>query len=381
MKKVMKIKWLMFVLTSILSVSFAAAQTTAPAAPAASSMSVPINTVLCTIAVVLLLIIVVLAMTVNSAVDLYKKRKADASSIAKNVSLLIGFLLLSSMTFAQDAAAAAPAADNSSAHVAKIYFYSFIILIVVEIFAILFLLKTLRFLTGIEQLKAQRIAAGQESSLWEKMNKMKPIEEEASLDTGHSYDGIRELDNITPPWFTAAFLGTILFAIVYLYQNHISHSMPTQEEEFEVEMRQAKALQDSLLKLQGNNIDESNVKMLGDAEIASGQKLYMSNCSACHGDKGQGGVGPNLTDDYWLHGGKINDVFKSIKYGIVEKGMKSWKDDFSPNQIAQLASYIKTLKGTNPPGAKEKQGVLYDESADASAAGADAATTDSTQTK
>jgi cytochrome c oxidase cbb3-type subunit 3 len=67
-------------------------------------------------------------------------------------------------------------------------------------------------------------------------------------------------------------------------------------------------------------------------------------------------VGPNLTDDYWLHGGQVNQVFSTIKYGVPEKGMKSWKDDFSPKQIAQLASFIKTLHGTNPPGAKEAQG-------------------------
>ena len=99
--------------------------------------------------------------------------------------------------------------------------------------------------------------------------------------------------------------------------------------------------------------------MLDAAGIASGMKLYNTNCGACHGDKGQGGVGPNLTDAYWLHGGSISHVFKSIKYGIVDKGMKSWKEDFSPTQIAQLASFIESIQGTNPPGAKEKQGDLY----------------------
>ena len=77
---------------------------------------------------------------------------------------------------------------------------------------------------------------------------------------------------------------------------------------------------------------------------------------------GGGSVGPNLTDEYWLHGGGINNIFKSIKYGWPDKGMKSWKDDFSPNQIAQLASYIITLKGTTPAAPKEKQGELYNDS-------------------
>ena len=86
-------------------------------------------------------------------------------------------------------------------------------------------------------------------------------------------------------------------------------------------------------------------------------------CAPCHGAEGQGVVGPNLTDDYWLHKGSVKDVFKTIKYGVPEKGMKSWKDDFSPVQIAQIASYIKSLHGSKPANAKEPQGELYKEDA------------------
>ncbi|HPN20015.1 MAG TPA: cbb3-type cytochrome c oxidase N-terminal domain-containing protein, partial [Chitinophagales bacterium] len=202
----------------------------------------------------------------------------------------------------------------------------------------------------------------------------KPLEEEDNMDTGHNYDGIRELDNITPPWFIAGFAATILFAAVYLYRFHIAESALTQEQELAIEMKDAQILQDSLLKLEGNKVDENSVAMLDATGIAAGKKLYDMNCVACHGDKGQGGVGPNMTDEYWIHGGSIKDVFKSIKYGWVEKGMKSWKDDFSPTQIAQLSSYVESLKGTNPPGAKEKQGELYVEEAVATV-------TDSTKAK
>ena len=89
--------------------------------------------------------------------------------------------------------------------------------------------------------------------------------------------------------------------------------------------------------------------------------MFKASCAACHGQLGEGTVGPNLTDDYWLHGGSVQDVFKSIKYGWVEKGMKSWKEDLSPMQIAQVTSYIKSLKGTNPANAKAPQGDLYTE--------------------
>ena len=100
---------------------------------------------------------------------------------------------------------------------------------------------------------------------------------------------------------------------------------------------------------------------MGAGDIAQGAAVYAQNCVACHGDKGQGGVGPNLTDDYWLHKGGIKEIFYSIKYGWQEKGMKSWKDDFSPIQIAQLTSFVKTLHGTNPPMPKAQQGELYTE--------------------
>jgi cytochrome c oxidase cbb3-type subunit 3 len=135
------------------------------------------------------------------------------------------------------------------------------------------------------------------------------------------------------------------------------------------------------LKKGANNVDETNVVMLSDAEIGEGAALYAKNCIACHGDKGQGGVGPNLTDDYWIHKGGIKDIFYSIKYGWQEKGMKPWKDDFSPSQIAQLSSFIRTLKGTNPPAPKEKQGELYTEEASAPVADSSSTTKTDTTTK
>lgn len=335
-----------------------AAAATPPVAAASGGLTLSVNTVLCTVAVVLLLIIVVLAATVNNAIELYKHNKPKSGGSAKNAVLFIGFLLLTFSAFAQGPAAtvAAPAASDWTP---KLYFYGFSIIILIEVAIIFFFIKALRFLTGIEEYRKSSPEAKKEKSLWETINQFKPLDDEGNMDTGHNYDGIRELDNITPPWFTVSFIATIIFAMIYLYRYHVAHSAPMQIEEFEIEMKAAQAQQDSLLKLQGNQVDENSVAMLDAAGIAGGGKLFAMNCAACHGDKGQGGVGPNLTDAYWIHGGSIKDVFKSIKYGWVEKGMKSWKDDFSPVQIAELASFIESLKGTNPPGAKEKQGELY----------------------
>jgi cytochrome c oxidase cbb3-type subunit 3 len=106
-------------------------------------------------------------------------------------------------------------------------------------------------------------------------------------------------------------------------------------------------------------VDEKTVTLADATGIAEGDKLFHSNCYACHGAKGEGGVGPNLTDNYWLHGGTINDVFKTIKYGWPDKGMQAWEKMYSPIQIKNLASYIKTLAGTNPPNPKAPQGDLF----------------------
>lgn len=383
-----KLKYALFLLISIFSASIGFAQTTAAAPAASSSFSVEVNTILCAIAIILLFIVIVLAMTVNTAIEFYKQKKetGNNSSVLKNVTIFLGLILLSQVAFSQTAfspdpattaAAASKAAASTALWEGKLYFWGFITVIIAEVAIILFFIRTLRFLTGIDSFKKSRALEGKEKTIWETINQFKPLEEEDNMDTGHNYDGIRELDNITPPWFIAGFAATIIFAAIYLYRYEVAHSAPSEIEEYETSVHDAKILQDSLLKLEGNKVDENTVVMLGASDIDAGKKLFALNCVACHGDKGQGIVGPNLTDDYWLHGGSIHDVFKTIKNGWVEKGMKSWKDDFSPTQIAQLASFVKSLKGSNPPGAKEKQGELYVEEV----AKAPNAKTDSTKTK
>jgi cytochrome c oxidase cbb3-type subunit 3 len=303
-----------------------------------------------------------LGSTVNSAIELYKSKQKNSGNIVKSILMLLGYMLLSAQLFGQTTTPDR-VVSNSSYFSAMIVTYGFIAVIAVELLSILLLIKALRFLTGIEKRKENEPVKKSSISVWQKINQFRPLEEEGNMDTGHDYDGIRELDNVTPPWFTMGFLASIVFAIIYLYRYEFAHTAPSQLQEYTMEVNEAKILQDSMLKLEGNKVDENTVAMLGIADIASGGKIYSSNCLPCHGDKGQGIVGPNLTDDYWLHGGSVKDVFKSIKYGWTEKGMKSWKDDFSPVQIAQLASYVKSLRGTNPPGAKPKQGELFSENA------------------
>ena len=195
---------------------------------------------------------------------------------------------------------------------------------------------------------------------WEKINSFKP--EGMVTDTGHNYDGIRELDNRLPRWWVYGFIGCIVFAIIYLYRFEVVHTAPSTIQEYEIAMVDAANEKEEYLKNAASKVDENSVVMLTDVmALGEGKKLFGASCSPCHGVEAQGVVGPNLTDDYWLHQGGVKDVFKVIKYGVPEKGMKAWKDDFSPVQMAQLSSYIKSLHGSKPAGAKEPQGEEHKE--------------------
>ena len=133
------------------------------------------------------------------------------------------------------------------------------------------------------------------------------------------------------------------------------------EQEYQTEMAIATKQIEEYRKKAGDMVDEKTVTLADAKGIEEGAKIYAQSCIACHGGKGEGGVGPNLTDNYWLHGGTISDIFKVIKIGVPEKGMQSWEKTYSPEQIQNLASYIKTLAGTNPPNAKGPQGDLLEE--------------------
>lgn len=199
--------------------------------------------------------------------------------------------------------------------------------------------------------------------LMKKLTDTVPIEKEASIVLGHDYDGVRELDNNLPPWWKGVFYASIIFAPVYLYFNHFDDSAASSQEHYVMEMEAAEDEVKAFLATQKNAIDESNVTLLADADaLSNGNIIYQSKCAVCHGKLGEGGIGPNMTDEYWLHGGSISDVFKTIKQGVPEKGMIAWKNDLRPRDMQEVASFIKSLAGTNPPNPKEAQGEIYSES-------------------
>ena len=195
-------------------------------------------------------------------------------------------------------------------------------------------------------------------AVWDKLLSLRPLAEEKDLLIEHSYDDIQELDNPVPAWFMYLFYATIIFAVGYILIYPVFRIGPNQYEEYNKEMVQADIARKLYLSKSANQVDENTVRLVHDpATLAAGQTVFKTNCVACHGDHAQGVVGPNLTDDYWLHGGKIGDLFKTVKYGVLTKGMPAWEKILSPKQIADVVDYVKSLHGTNPPGAKAPQGV------------------------
>ncbi|MFN4082363.1 MAG: cbb3-type cytochrome c oxidase N-terminal domain-containing protein [Bacteroidia bacterium] len=271
----------------------------------------------------------------------------------KKLMLTAGIGLLSLMVQAQE--------TESAIGFGQVMLIINIVLLVVA----LILINLLSY--SIKQIK-QGVKPGQVYiSWWERFAALKSEKTEEELDLHEDYDGIRELDNPTPPWFNFIFYTTIIFAVIYLINYHVIGYSSLQEKEYDEEVAEAKIAKENYLKKVGNLIDENSVTYLTDnATIDEGKKVYMQNCKVCHGEFGEGLVGPNLTDDYWLHGNTINDIFKTIKYGVPQKGMVAWQNSLTPVQIQQVSSFILTLKGTNPANAKEPQGVKV-ESNDATA--------------
>jgi cytochrome c oxidase cbb3-type subunit III len=177
--------------------------------------------------------------------------------------------------------------------------------------------------------------------------------------TDHEYDGIQELDNPAPAWFQFLFYFTIAFAIVYMINYHLTGKQNTSNDEYLQEMTIAQMQKDELIKT-GALINESNVVALTDkADLDKGKEIFAANCVNCHAADGGGGVGPNLTDQNWIHGGGIKNIFTTIKYGVPAKGMITWQSQLNPKQIQQTASYVLTLQGTKPANPKAPEGSIW----------------------
>lgn len=195
---------------------------------------------------------------------------------------------------------------------------------------------------------------------YEKQLDSKPMIKEETILLDHEYDGIKELDNNLPPWWKNLFYLTIIFAVGYMLYYHVFDG-PTQEMEYDREVAAANIAIAEYKKNNPDLIDASTVEMLTDAsDINAGKSIYDTNCAVCHRPDGGGGIGPNLTDEYWILGGDIASVYNVVSEGgRAGKGMVAWKGELNPLEIAQVSSYILMLQGTDPADAKGPEGDLY----------------------
>ena len=247
------------------------------------------------------------------------------------------------------------------------FFMLLVLLILIAIELILRSIENVMFQTLSEEAKERYLATKNKktewkwaSNLYERLTRSRTIESEGEIIMDHNYDGIRELDNVLPPWWVYMFYVTIIFGAIYLVRFHIAGAYD-QELEYEQEVAAAKIAIEEYKKTAKNLVDVNTVEFLADAsDLSTGQKIFTTNCVACHMADGGGGIGPNLTDEYWILGGGIKNVFNTISEGGRDgKGMVAWKQSLKPVEMAQVASYILTLGGTAPANPKAPEGEIW----------------------
>lgn len=370
-----KYKNTFFLLMGLLASVSSIAQSATPAAAAA--VEAPTNYLeflMVTIAGLLVVVIFVL----SNVLSMIAKKAVEVTKLGKKV-MMIGFVVMGSLfanaaqaqNMISDTTAKAPEVNHYGG-LSSTTFWTLSSVLALELLVVLLMVLFIRGLWKVIHPVPVVLKEGKPvTSSWivrtwntldkKFLTKAAPLEKEADILLDHDYDGIKELDNALPPWWKYGFIVTIFIAALYLLKYEIWHNGPNPTEEYNTEMTSAKEQVDAYLASMKNNVDEKSVTMSDAAGIAAGQISFTKTCMACHGAKGEGGVGPNLTDDYWLHGGALKEIFKTIKYGYPDKGMQAWQSTFSPIQIQELTSYVKSLKGSNPPNAKAPQGDLFKE--------------------
>lgn len=192
--------------------------------------------------------------------------------------------------------------------------------------------------------------------------KAKAIEEEQEIILDHNYDGIKELDNSLPPWWVYMFYVTIAFAVIYLIRFEVLDG-DTPEMEYEKKMAQARMEINKYKASSPDVFDVANLALLTEpSDLKRGKAIFNLNCASCHLKDGGGSIGPNLTDEYWILGGGIKNVFNTVsKGGRDGKGMIAWNKTLKAEDIAKVSSYVLSLQGTTPAKAKAPQGEIWEE--------------------
>lgn len=177
----------------------------------------------------------------------------------------------------------------------------------------------------------------------------------------HEYDGIHELDNPLPRWWLITFYITIVFAVAYFIYYEFAGG-PSLDEQLAREMKTVESKRMATQGVEGEESEETLLAMLHDpAALNRGKSEFAAKCAVCHGNNAQGLIGPNLTDDYWIHGnGSISAILKIVNEGVADKGMPTWRGVINPELLEDVVAYVYSLHGTNPAGAKPPQGEKVD---------------------
>jgi cytochrome c oxidase cbb3-type subunit 3 len=172
----------------------------------------------------------------------------------------------------------------------------------------------------------------------------------------HSYDGIQEYDNPLPRWWLAIFWATIIFTPLYILFFHFGPGM-LEIERYDQAMMIAAEKQMAAILAMGEITESTLVGLMDDESMMNGgKKVFTTKCATCHGMFGEGGIGPNLTDDYWLHGGQFMDIYRIVREGVPAKGMLAWERQLRPAELLAVSAHVGSLLGSAPPNAKAPQG-------------------------
>jgi cytochrome c oxidase cbb3-type subunit 3 len=338
-----------------------AQDTTATATPAAASSTNQLALFMVIIAIILALVIWGMGQVL---ITLGRQALEKSRAGEKILSLLILITSLSPLTsHAQDQTLVVVKANYGGLDATA--YWILLAVIMIEMVVIIFMLFSIRRIQA-ELMPATQKKVSTKTSWWKNLDKKiftraVAVEREQDILLDHDYDGIRELDNALPPWWKYGFYISIVAAVIYMLHFHVLGSGKNPTEEYQAEMAKAQIEMDAYNAKNADRVDENNLTMPTAAQIASGKEIFTATCWACHGKLGEGGAGPNLTDDYWIHKGSLKDVYLSVKHGYPDKGMQAWDKNFSAKEIVSLAGFIKSIKGTNPPNGKAPQGDLYTE--------------------
>ena len=363
----------LLLLASLVSVASIAQTNTIAARPATTNY---MEVLMITVALLLVVVIWVLA----NVLMMVSKKAVQISKAAGSKVVMIFVIAMGSL-FSKNLSAQATSAITDTTKVVATDFYgglsyntfwTMTTVLLLELLVVFLLVLFIRNIFNAIHPKERIIVLGKVQSdswlvkTWHQLDKQfftkaVPLEKEADMLLDHNYDGIKELDNALPPWWKYGFYITIVVAVFYFLKFEVWHTGMNPTEEYNTEMTIAKTETDAYLASAKENVDENTVTDLDAAGNAAGKAIFAKTCVPCHLAEGQGIVGPNLTDEYWIHGGSIKDIFKTIKYGFPDKGMQSWQTTYSPVEMQQLSSYIRSLRGTNPPNPKAPQGDLYKE--------------------